>query len=143
MYGIISLYLIVTIKEEELMTGIKNRSELVVDPAHTAKAMGSGELDVFATPAMIALIEETCWKSVSDKVGEWNGTVGTKLDISHVSATPVGMKVWCESELVSEEGRKLTFSVKVFDEAGLIGEGTHERFIVNNERFMEKARSKN
>lgn len=124
------------------MTGIKNRLELLVDQDHTAKKLGSGELEVFATPAMIALIEETCWKSVADEVGEGNGTVGIKLDISHLAATPVGMKVWCESELVSEEGRKLTFSVKVYDEAGLIGEGTHERFIVNNDKFMTKAESK-
>lgn len=124
------------------MTGIKNRLELLVDQDHTAKKLGSGELEVFATPAMIALIEETCWKSVADEVGEGNGTVGIKLDVSHLAATPVGMKVWCESELVSEEGRKLTFSVKVYDEAGLIGEGTHERFIVNNDKFMKKAESK-
>lgn len=124
------------------MTGIKNRLELLVDQDHTAKKLGSGELEVFATPAMIALIEETCWKSVADEVGEGNGTVGIKLDVSHLAATPVGMKVWCESELVSEEGRKLTFSVKVYDEAGLIGEGTHERFIVNNDKFMTKAESK-
>jgi predicted thioesterase len=124
------------------MTGIKNRLELLVDQDHTAKKLGSGELEVFATPAMIALIEETCWKSVADEVGEGNGTVGIKLDVSHLAATPVGMKVWCESELVSEEGRKLTFSVKVYDEAGLIGEGTHERFIVNNDKFMTKAEGK-
>jgi predicted thioesterase len=124
------------------MTGIKNRLELLVDQDHTAKKLGSGELEVFATPAMIALIEETCWKSVADEVGEGNGTVGIKLDVSHLAATPVGMKVWCESELVSEEGRNLTFSVKVYDEAGLIGEGTHERFIVNNDKFMTKAEGK-
>lgn len=124
------------------MTGIKNRLELLVDQDHTAKKLGSGELEVFATPAMIALIEETCWKSVADEVGEGNGTVGIKLDVSHLAATPVGMKVWCESELVSEEGRKLTFSVMVYDEAGLIGEGTHERFIVNNDKFMTKAEGK-
>ena len=124
------------------MTGIKNRLELIVDEKHTAEAMGSGELPVFATPAMIALIEETCWRSVSGIVGEGNGTVGTKLDVAHISATPVGMKVWCESELIEECGRKLTFNVEIFDEAGLIGKGTHERFIVNNEKFLLKAESK-
>ena len=123
-------------------TGIKNRLEIVVTEDRTAKAMGSGELPVFATPAMIALVEETCWKSVADELESGQGTVGTMLDVRHVSATPVGMKVWCESELVGIDGRKLTFSVKVFDEAGLVGEGTHERFIIDNKRFLEKAAAK-
>ena len=124
-------------------TGITNKMELTATEESTAKAMGSGELSVFATPAMIALIEETCWRSVADKLDGGQGTVGTKLDVKHVSATPVGMKVWCESELTDMEGRKLTFSVQVFDEAGLVGEGTHERFIVDNEKFMKKAEMKN
>ena len=123
-------------------TGIKNKMEIVVTEDRTAKAMGSGELPVFATPAMIALVEETCWKSVADELESGQGTVGTMLDVRHVSATPVGMKVWCESELVGVDGRKLTFSVKVFDEAGLVGEGTHERFIIDNKRFLEKAAAK-
>ena len=123
-------------------TGIKNKMEIVVTEDRTAKAMGSGELPVFATPAMIALVEETCWRSVADELESGQGTVGTMLDVRHVSATPVGMKVWCESELVGIDGRKLTFSVKVFDEAGLVGEGTHERFIIDNKRFLEKAAAK-
>lgn len=123
-------------------SGIRNRMETVVTQQKTAKAMGSGELEVFATPAMVALIEETCWRSVARDLDEGQGTVGTKLDVRHVSATPVGMKVWCESELVSVEGRKLTFNVKVFDGAGLAGEGTHERFIVDNDRFIQKAGQK-
>ena len=123
-------------------TGIKNKMEIVVTEDRTAKAMGSGELPVFATPAMIALVEETCWKSVADELESGQGTVGTMLDVRHVSATPVGMKVWCESELVGVDGRKLTFSVKVFDEAGLVGEGTHERVIIDNKRFLEKAAAK-
>ena len=123
-------------------TGIKNKMEIVVTEDRTAKAMGSGELPVFATPAMIALVEETCWRSVADELESGQGTVGTMLDVRHVSATPVGMKVWCKSELVGVDGRKLTFSVKVFDEAGLVGEGTHERFIIDNKRFLEKAAAK-
>ena len=89
------------------MEGIKGRMELFVDEAHTARAMGSGKLPVFATPAMIALIEESCWRSAADHLEKGCGTVGTKLDVSHLSATPAGMKVWCESELIKEEGRKL------------------------------------
>ena len=97
---------------------------------------------VFATPAMIALMENTAFESVASELEEGSGTVGTALDIKHVSATPVGMKVTCESELVKVDGRALTFSVKAFDEAGLIGEGTHERFIVFEEKFQKKADDK-
>ncbi|MBQ3281095.1 MAG: thioesterase family protein [Eubacterium sp.] len=123
-------------------TGIKNRMEITVTKEITAKAMGSGELPVLATPAMVALIEEACWRSVADELNDGQGTVGTLLDIKHLSATPVGMRVACESELIGVEGRKLTFVVSVYDEAGLIGEGTHERFIVDNERFLAKAETK-
>ena len=124
------------------MVGVKNRVEMSVSTDNTAEKMGSGELQVFATPAMIALIEETCWKSVKGMFGEEYGTVGTRLDISHLAPTPVGMKVWWESELIEEEGRKLTFGVKVYDETGIVGEGTHQRFVVENEKFMKKADSK-
>ena len=91
---------------------------------------------------MIALMENTAFESVASELEEGSGTVGTALDIKHVSATPVGMKVTCESELVQVDGRALTFSVKAFDEAGLIGEGTHERFIVFEEKFQKKADDK-
>ena len=124
------------------MVGVKNRVEMSVSAENTAEKVGSGELPVFATPAMIALIEETCWTSVKDMLGEGRGTVGTRLEVSHLAPTPVGMKVWCESELIEEEGRKLTFAVKVYDEAGLVGEGTHQRFVVENEKFMQKADAK-
>ncbi len=113
-----------------LKTGITAKREIMVTEENTAKALKSGALDVFATPAMIALMEETC------------GTVGTALNVAHVSATPVGMKVTCETELVKVDKRALTFSVKAYDEAGLIGEGVHERFIVQNEKFQSKADAK-
>ena len=125
-----------------LQAGIKGKKEITVTIDKTAKAMGSGTMDVFATPAMIALMENTAFESVASELEEGSGTVGTALDIKHVSATPVGMKVTCESELVKVDGRALTFSVKAFDEAGLIGEGTHERFIVFEEKFQKKADDK-
>ncbi|MCD8091183.1 MAG: thioesterase family protein [Clostridiales bacterium] len=125
-----------------LTPGIKGKSETTVTPENTAKAMKSGSLDVFATPAMIALMEEAAYKSVASEVGEGNGTVGTYLNINHLSASPVGMKIICESELTAVEGRKLVFSLKVYDEAGLIGEGEHQRFIVANEKFQAKADKK-
>lgn len=125
-----------------LETGIKGRKEIIVTREKTAKAMGSGTLDVFATPAMIALMENTAYESVAGELEEGSGTVGTALNVKHVAATPVGMKVICETELVKVEGRALTFSVKAFDEKGLIGEGEHERFIIFNEKFQAKADAK-
>ncbi len=126
----------------ELTVGIKGRIEVTVTNENTAKTMGSGELDVFATPAMIALIEETAWRSVADVLEDGQGTVGTKLDVAHVSATPVGLKVWCETELIEVDRRRLVFRAYVYDEAGKVGEGTHERFVVQNEKFAAKAESK-
>lgn len=144
-YGVKMLGFILSYNYKEtdmLQTGIKGKKEITVTLDKTAKAMGSGTMDVFATPAMIALMENTAFESVASELEEGSGTVGTALDIKHVSATPVGMKVTCESELVKVDGRALTFSVKAFDEAGLIGEGTHERFIVFEEKFQKKADDK-
>lgn len=125
-----------------LEQGITNRMEMIVGEEHTALAMGSGELEVFATPAMIALAEKTAWTSVSEYLEKGEGTVGTRMDVKHLSATPVGAKVWCESLLTEADGRRLCFQVKIYDEAGIIGEGEHERFIIKNERFYEKANNK-
>lgn len=125
-----------------LEAGIKGMQEVKVVDENTALAMGSGTLKVFATPSMIALMEKTAWESVAPHLEEGSGTVGTRLDISHLSATPLGMTVRCESELVEVDGRKLVFKVAAYDEAGLIGEGSHERFIVKNEKFQAKADSK-
>ena len=125
-----------------LRPGIKGIASEIVTEEKTAKAMGSGELKVYATPAVIALIEKAAWESVAPELEEGKGTVGTKLNVAHVSATPVGMKVLCETELTEVDGRRLVFSVKAFDDAGVIAEGTHERFIVGNERFQQKADGK-
>lgn len=123
-------------------TGIKNVIEIKVTNDNTAATVGSGTLSVFATPAMIALIEQTAWKSVEPYLEEGQGTVGTKLDISHLSPTPVGMKVRCETELVEVDGRCLKFETNVYDETGLIGKGVHERFIISTGKFQAKADSK-
>ena len=125
-----------------LEAGIKGTKEIMVTNENTAKTMGSGTLDVFATPAMIALMENTAYESVASELEEGSGTVGTALNVKHVAATPVGMKVTCETERIKVDGRALTFSVKAFDEKGLIGEGEHERFIVFNEKFQAKADAK-
>ncbi len=123
-------------------TGIKNVIELTVTHDKTAAAVGSGTLEVFATPAMIALIEETAWKSVTPYLEKGQATVGTKLDISHIAPTPLGMAVRCETELSEVDGRCLKFKANVYDEKGLIGTGVHERFIVDAEKFQAKANGK-
>lgn len=122
--------------------GIKYTMERTVTEELTAKRVGSGTLDVFATPAMIALIEETAWRSVAGQLEPGQGTVGISLNVEHVAPTPLGMKVVCETELVEVDGRKLKFNVSVSDACGLIGRGTHERFIINEEKFQAKANAK-
>ena len=125
-----------------LETGIKGRQDLKVTSDLSARSMGRGGLEVFATPAMIALMEKTAMLSVQDQLEEGQGTVGTRLEIDHVAATPVGAEVWCESELVEIDRKRLVFEVIAYDKAGIIGKGRHERFVVNNEKFMEKANAK-
>lgn len=125
-----------------LKTGIKGHQELVVTQELTAKNMGSGVMDVFATPAMLALMEKTAFTSVAEYLNEGCGSVGTKVDIEHVASSPVGMKITCDSELIEIEGRKLVFKVEAYDEKCLIGKGTHERFIVENKKFQEKTDNK-
>ena len=125
-----------------LEIGMKGKQEVIADETNSAKTMGSGTLDVFATPAMIALMEETAWKSVAEELEEGCGTVGIHLDVSHDAPTPLGMTVTCESELIAVDGRKLTFRVEAKDERGTIGKGIHERFIVNDEKFQVKANQK-
>lgn len=125
-----------------LEAGLKGKMELTVSTEDTAAVLKSGNLQVFATPRMIALIEETAWKSVAEALEEGCATVGTELNVKHLAATPVGMQVTCETELIEVDGRRLVFNVAVYDEAGKIGEGTHERFVIFAEKFQAKANAK-
>ena len=125
-----------------LQPGIKGHHEQTVIPEMSAARVDSGLVDVFATPMLVALVEQTCYESVLPHLDEGQGTVGTLVNVSHVSATPIGMRVWCDSELVEVDRRRLVFYVQAYDEAGLIGEGTHERFVIDTERFMQKLQSK-
>lgn len=125
-----------------LSAGIKGNLERTVTQELTAEAMGSGQLPVFATPAVVALAEETAWKSVAPELEEGQGTVGTKMELAHIAATPLGMKVRCETELVEVDRRKLVFAIEVFDEKEKIAEGRHERFVVDNAKFLGKAEGK-
>ena len=125
-----------------LQTGIKGKEEILVTEKLTADALGSGLLPVFGTPFMIALIESTACQSVLPELEDGQGTVGTKLEVEHLAATPVGMMVYCETELVEVDRKKLVFEAKVYDETGLVGQGKHTRYIIDNVRFMEKALKK-
>ena len=122
----------------ELQSGIKNEKNIVVTEELTASKVGSGLLPVYATPCMIALMENTCADCVQPYMQEGDGTVGTSVDIKHVSATPVGKTVRCECTLTEINGKKLVFEVNAYDDKGLIGTGTHKRAIINNEAFMAR-----
>ena len=127
---------------KELNVGIKGEARTVASEENTAAAVGSGILKVFATPMMIALMEKAACDGVAPFLDEGAGTVGTKVDITHDAATPVGMQIRAEAELVEVDGRRLVFKVEAFDEAGHIGGGMHERFIIYNEKFQKKADAK-
>jgi fluoroacetyl-CoA thioesterase len=122
--------------EFNLPEGITHTEEKTVTPEDTAAKYGSGLVEVFATPAMIALMENTAMKSVLPHLPEGYNTVGTEVCIKHLKATPVGGRVICRAKLEKAEGRKLHFSVTAHDEKNLIGSGTHVRFIINEKDFM-------
>ena len=122
--------------------GLKGRAEAVVNDSNTAQAACSGALPVFGTPFMCALMEEAAWKSIAPHLEPGQSTVGTRLEVSHDSATPLGMKVWAESEITQADGKRIVLKVAAYDEKGLIGQGVHERFIVTDERFLAKAARK-
>ena len=127
---------------KELIPGLKGRAETLVCEENTAAVMGSGLLPVFATPAMLALMEKAAAGSVQPLLDEGQATVGTRLEVSHLAATPLGLRVRAESELLAVDRRKLRFAVRAWAGEELIGEGVHERFIIDNARFLEKALAK-
>ena len=122
--------------------GLKGRAETIVNDANTAQAACSGALPVFGTPFLCALMEEAAWKSIAPHLEAGQSTVGTKLNVSLDSATPVGMKVRAESEVTQADGKRIVLKVAAYDEKGLIGQGEHERFIVTDERFLAKCAKK-
>lgn len=121
-------------------TGLAYTSHTVVEDGNTARRIGSGDLAVFATPAMAALMENAAMLAVAPALGEGQTTVGTEINISHIKPTGIGAKVSATAVLTAVEGRKLSFNVAARDEEGIIGEGTHTRFVVDSERFMSKVR---
>ena len=122
--------------------GMKGRAEAVVTQDNAAVTAGSGTLPVFATPWMCALMEKASWTAVAPCLEPGESTVGTRLNITHDSATPLGLKVWAESQVTAVDGRRIEFQVTAYDERGLIGQGTHERFVVADDRFLAKAQRK-
>lgn len=124
--------------ELQIPAGVKGKEELVVTFEDTAAKYGSGLVEVYATPAMVALMEKTCLQSVLSYLPEGHGTVGIKIDVTHSKATPVGMKVTCESTLIEVDRRRLVFEVQAYDEKAEIGRGRHERFVIDTSKFMEK-----
>lgn len=136
----VTIYRLLTRKTME--TGIIGKEELIVNETNTAEALGSGSLAVFATPAMIALMEKTARLSVAPFLEDGQSTVGTLVNVKHLSASPVGMKITCRTELKEIDRRRLVFHVECSDEAGIIGEGEHERFIIDEAKFMAKTEAK-
>ena len=119
--------------------GTKGRAEDVVRAENTAQAMGSGTLPVFATPAMTALMEKAAWTSLAPFLEEGESTVSTRLEVTHDSASPLGIRVWAESEVTLVDRKRIVLKVAAYDEKGLIGQGVHERFIITDDRFLAKA----
>lgn len=119
-------------------TGIMGEACLVVSEEVCAKNVGSGDLMVFSTPSMIALMEKAASESVAPHLGEGESTVGVSVNIKHIKATPLGKKVKALSKLIGIDKRRLVFEVSAFDEDGKIGEGVHERFIIDKVKFLEK-----
>ena len=126
----------------EITVGMKGKVSTTVEREDTAYEVGSGSLLVYATPCMVALMEGAACEAIAEAMGEDITSVGTELNISHLSATPVGMEVYAEAEVTEVEGKAITFKVTAFDEAGKIGEGTHKRAIISVQRFLEKTYAK-
>ena len=122
--------------------GKKFEIKILVSENDTAKAVGSGTLEVLATPRMIALMEEAAYKCIADDLEEGTSSVGTLMSVEHLSATPVGMEAYAVAKVSAVEGRKVSFTVEAYDEKGIIGKGTHDRFIVFSEKFVNKTYSK-
>lgn len=126
----------------ELKPGLQGQAEAIVDTTNIASVMGSGDLDVFATPAMIALMEQAACNAIAPCLDSSASSVGIKMDTTHEAATLPGKKIIATARLEAVEGRKLTFKVDACDDHGLIGTGTHERFLIDAEKFMNKLASK-
>jgi predicted thioesterase len=126
----------------EITVGMTGQVTSVVEREDTALEVGSGSLLVYATPCMVALMEGAACEAIAPAMNEEKTSVGTALNIAHISATPVGLEVRAEAVVTAVEGKVITFEIHAFDEAGEIGKGTHKRVIVPTQKFLDKAYSK-
>ena len=126
----------------EITVGMKGEVSTLVEREDTAKEVGSGDLLVYATPCMVALMEGATCEAIAEALSDTQTTVGTMLNIEHISATPVGLEVRAEATVTEVNGKVITFEVHAFDEAGEIGKGTHKRVIINPQKFLEKTYNK-
>ena len=122
----------------EITVGMKGEATTLVERADTAYEVGSGELLVYATPCMVALMEGAACEAIASGLEEAESSVGIELNIQHTAATPVGMEVRAEAEVTAVDGKIVTFDIRAFDEAGQIGAGTHKRAVINAQRFLDK-----
>lgn len=126
----------------EITIGMKGTAETAVERQDTAYEVGSGDLLVYATPCMVALMEGAACDAIAPAIPEGKTSVGTMLSISHIAATPVGMDVRAEAEVTEVDGNTITFQVAAYDEAGKIGEGTHKRAVITSQKFLDKVYAK-
>lgn len=126
----------------QIEIGMRGEASTLVEREDTAAEVGSGSLLVYATPCMVALMEGAACEAIEDALAEGQTTVGTELNIKHVSATPVGLEVRAEAEVIAIEGKAITFKVTAYDEAGVIGEGEHKRFIISSQKFLDRTYGK-
>jgi len=124
------------------LVGARGAAALTVAPEHTAQAFGSGNVPVFSTPRLVALMEEAAVNALAGRLGPGETTVGTRVDVAHLAATPIGRQVRAEARVVSVDGRMLKFEVVAHDEQGKVGEGTHERAVIDEQRFLERVGGK-
>jgi len=127
---------------KSLKPGLSAKVEIIVSETNTAAHLGSGSRAVYATPALVALMENAAVRALEGHLPDGQTTVGGQIDVRHLAATPVGMKVHARAELLEESGRKLTFKVQAWDEEELIGEAKHIRYIVDEDKFMRKVKEK-
>lgn len=126
----------------EITLGMKGEASTLVEREDTAAEVGSGDLLVYATPCMVALMEGAACEAIRECLKEGQSSVGIALDIAHISATPVGLEVRAEAEVTAVEGKIITFRLTAYDESGKIGEGTHKRCVISTQSFLDKAYSK-
>ena len=126
----------------EIIVGMKGEASTLVEREDTAAEVGSGSLLVYATPCMVALMEGAACEAINEALGEDQSSVGISLNIEHLSATPVGLEVRAEAEVIAVEGKIITFALTAYDEAGKIGEGTHKRCVISAQKFLDKAYAK-